>query len=161
MLSTKCTLFWHLICLYHNTFQKSHFIKTYSAPKITHQHSLWIIGIFSKRTYQVDADIEPIEMSEVDKEVTVVRVRGKLSLTCSQNETELGNVFKYLLEKVSCVVSYVFLWLKLHTLHRYVLVAAYFLNGPFPHSFIHWNKKNLQQINVKNYPSSIKCWESN
>jgi hypothetical protein len=39
-------------------------------------------------------------MSDIEKEVTVVRVRGKLTLTCSQNETELGNVFKYLLEKV-------------------------------------------------------------
>ena len=50
---------------------------------------------------QVDADIEPIDLSEVEKEVTVVRVRGNLTLTCSQNETELGNVFKYLLEKVT------------------------------------------------------------
>ncbi len=49
---------------------------------------------------KVEADIDPIDLSAVDKEVTVVRVRGKLTLTYSQNETELGNVFKYLLEKV-------------------------------------------------------------
>jgi hypothetical protein len=49
----------------------------------------------------VDVDIVPIDMADVEKEVTVVRIRGKVTLTCSQNETELGNVFKYLLEKVN------------------------------------------------------------
>ena len=48
----------------------------------------------------VHADIVAIDMTDVEKETTVVRIRGKLTLTCSQNETELGNVFKYLLEKV-------------------------------------------------------------
>jgi hypothetical protein len=44
--------------------------------------------------------VSPIDAADVEKELTTVRVRGKLTLTCSQNEAELGNVFKYLLEKV-------------------------------------------------------------
>ena len=54
----------------------------------------------------VHADIVAIDMTDVEKETTVVRIRGKLTLTCSQNETELGNVFKYLLEKVKNMFFY-------------------------------------------------------
>ena len=53
----------------------------------------------------VHADIVDIDMTDVEKETTVVRIRGKLTLTCSQNETELGNVFKYLLEKVIFLIQ--------------------------------------------------------
>jgi len=39
-------------------------------------------------------------MAEVDKATTLIRLKGKVTVTCCLSENELGNVFKYLLEKV-------------------------------------------------------------
>ena len=47
-------------------------------------------------------EIKPISRAEIEKEITIIRVRGNLEVTCAQNETEISNAFKHLIEKVSC-----------------------------------------------------------
>ena len=47
-------------------------------------------------------EIKSLTREEIEKEITIIRVRGNLEVTCAQNETEISNAFKHLIEKVSC-----------------------------------------------------------
>ena len=49
-------------------------------------------------------EIKPLTRQEIEKEVTIIRVRGNLEINgaCAQNESEISNAFKHLIEKVSC-----------------------------------------------------------
>ena len=50
----------------------------------------------------VPVEIKPLKDDEIEREITVIRVRGNLDVTCAQNETEMSSAFKHLIEKVSC-----------------------------------------------------------
>ena len=49
-------------------------------------------------------EIKPLSRQEIEKETTIIRVRGNLEINgaCVQNESEISNAFKHLIEKVSC-----------------------------------------------------------
>ena len=50
----------------------------------------------------IKVEIKSLTREEIEKEITIIRVRGNLEVTCAQNETEISNAFKHLIEKVSC-----------------------------------------------------------
>ena len=50
----------------------------------------------------LSVQIKPLTQEEIEKEIVIIRVRGNLDITCAQNETEMANSFKHLIEKVSC-----------------------------------------------------------
>ena len=47
-------------------------------------------------------EIKSLSHEEIEKELVIIRVRGNLNITCAQNEIEISNSFKHLIEKVSC-----------------------------------------------------------
>jgi hypothetical protein len=50
----------------------------------------------------IPVEVKILSREEIEKETVMIRVRGTLNVTCAQNEAEISNAFKHLIEKVSC-----------------------------------------------------------
>jgi len=67
---------------------------------------------------------EQMGQEQLEAETTLVRVRGRLNVVCAQNEGELANAFRHLIEKVSCPYgSFLMPGSKVALLHKFVDVA--------------------------------------